>query len=340
MDSENRATEQLSGGEKKAREYADRIIDNGEDYEFVVLGLGPTMIASVNAAIERRGYNIPASQQSSEKKGPETADESSESEAAVSLEQYAAEMAANRSEVVQKLYQDLLSHKNDPEKRAALAKALIGDTYRKLRTADYGINPEEQQTWDSVRQSSLVSVKEQNDWMYRGVFPQNGQETVTRGSLNVQVTPALVQALDAYIASGKVKANYKFGTPQTSASPQERHDAISIYFLEQPSEDVLKDLADITKPFVRGNNLLGTKVSEGFYMSDVGSVKDEHIGVLVDSLDSIDSSFAKAVKNETTGRDGRIAMSEANFYAIKKVAEIFGYEIGYDVEEGFSVSVR
>jgi hypothetical protein len=339
MDTENKTTEQLSGGEKKAREYADRIIDNDEAYESVVQGLGPTMVASINAAIERRGYGVPTSKYSSEAKKSAIDDDKFESKT-TTLEQYSAEMATNRSEVVQNLYQDLLAHKNDPDKRVALAKALIGDTYKKLRTADYGINPDEQQIWESLQKSSVVSVKVQNDWMYRGVFPQNGQETVTRGSCNVRVTPELVQSLDTYIASGKVKANYKFGTPQTSASPQERHDAISIYFLEQPSDAVLEDLAVITKPFVRGNDLLGTKVAEGFYMSDVGSVKDEHISALVESLESIDPSFAKAVKNDTTSWDGRIGMSEAQFYALKKVAEVFGYEIGYDTEEGFSVAVR
>ncbi len=339
MDSQNGKNETLSGGEKKAHEYADRIIDNGEDYEFVVQGLGPVMVASINAAIERRGYNVPASEHSSEANESAIDNDNLESPT-TTLEQYSAEIAADRSAGVQALYQDLLVHKNDPEKRVALAKALIGDTYRTLRTADYGIDPEEQQTWDTVRLNAPVSVKEQNDWMYRGVFPQNGQETVTRGSFNVHVTPALVLALDTYIASGKVAANYKFGAPQTSASPQERHDAISIYFLEQPSDEVLQDLAAITKPFVRGNNLLGTKVAEGFYLSDVGSIKDEHIGLLVAALDGVDPSFAQAIKSETTGRDGRIAMSEAQFYAIAKVAAVFGYVVTYDIAEGFSVVVR
>jgi hypothetical protein len=341
MDSENDdMTEHLSGGEKKAREYADRVIDNDEAYESVVEGLGPTMRAAVNAAIERRGYDAPILHASPEVPHLVKDAESPLSEEVHRLDQYSESIAAGRSAGVQDLYRDLLANKKDPEKRAALAQALIGDTYRNFRAADYGIDPQEQQTWELVRQNAQVPVREQNDWMYRGVFPEGGQETVTRGSFNVAVTPELIAALDAYIASGKVAANYKFGAPQTSASPQERHDAISIYFLEQPSEAVLSDLVELTKPYVRGNQLLGTKIAEGFYMSEVGSIKDEHSISLVESLDSVDPAFAKAVRNETTGRDGRIGMSEAQFYALQKVAEVFGYVVTYDAVEGFSVEVR
>ena len=177
--------------------------------------------------------------------------------------------------------------------------------------------------------------------MYRGVFPKNGEETATRGSFNVNVTPELINSLDDMIASGKIKANYKFGQPGTTASPTERHDSISIYFLEQPSDKTLQELATIIKPYVRGDNLLGKKIEDGFFMSEVGSVETKHIKKFVEDLKLKDPAFAEAVKGWTSPKPGSgnsLKMSEAQFYAVKDVARAFGYNIQYNKDNGFEIN--
>jgi hypothetical protein len=325
--------ETIAPGTFKAREYADRIIDS-EAYESIIQGLGPVMITAINEALERRGYDF------GDFLSRTVTNELEEIEVtrADILVNYVMEMTRDRNSAVQKLYADLLANKSDPEKRALLTKALIGDTYRGLRISDYERNANEEVVWSEAQLNQTVPVKEQNDWMYRGYFGKNGEETITRGSFNVHVTTELITALDEYIASDAVKANYKFGAPNTPASPVERHDAISIYFLEEPSEKVLNDLTQIIKPYIRGDSLLGKKIADGFYLSEIGSIQDEHIEKLIEILDTIDPPFAKGLKIEMTHK-GRLAMSEAQFYAMQKTAKVFGYKIDYHPTDGFTVEL-
>lgn len=341
MGTEDEKTEQISGGEVKAREYANRVVDEGEDYNSIIQGLGPTMISSINAAIERRGYEVPAEQRTQILDGVE-GDQDTSSGVPEPIATYVAKVTENRSEAVQDLYKGFLENIKDKKQRDLLIQALFGDTYRNFRTVDYGIDPKEELTWEYAqgKQGDGIRVKESDDWMYRGIMPGRDEETITRGSFNVTVTPEFIDALDSYITSGKIKANYKFGKPDTGASPQERHDSISIYFLEQPNEEVLDELSEMVRPYVRGNDLLGEKVADGFYLSEIGSVQDEHIGHLVEMLDGVDPAFGDAVKTYVTSRGGRIAMSEAQYYSIKQVAEVFGYNLSYKTESGFDVSLR
>jgi hypothetical protein len=327
--------EGISPGVLKAREYADRIVDASESYELIIRGLGPAMISSINEALERRGYEI------SELDSTETDFDVPQDIATFdtdALPTYVAQMCEGRKPAVQELYADLLAQKSDPKKRAQLTKVLIGDTYRGLRSSEYESDPNEENIWAQAQNSQIVPSREQNGWMYRGNFGENGEDTVTRGSFNVHITPELITALDEYIASGAVKANYKFGAPNTPASPVERHDAISIYFLEKPNKKILDDLAQTVKPYVRGDNLLGEKVADGFYLSEIGSVQDKHIAHLIEVLDTIDPAFAKGVELEMTNKE-RLAMSEAQFYALKKTAELFGYKVDYHSVEGFTVEL-
>lgn len=338
MGIENEQKESLSGGEAKVREYAKRIIDEGEDYDSIVAGLGPTMVTSLNATLERWGYGVPAQSQNLHEAATEAENEATR-KVPEEVAAYVAHIAENRPEQVQDLYRRLLENSSNEEQRMSLIAALMGDTYRNLRTADYGINPVETDVWEQAQQKEGVPTDKSDEWMYRGVFPQDDEKTVTRGSFNVTVTPELVAALDSYIASGNIKANYKFGKPETQASPQERHDAISIYFLEEPSDEALQELSEIVKPYVRGDNLLGKKISEGFYISEIGSIQSEHIEQFIETLEGLDTSFAEAVKRYAADRKGRTAMSEAQFYAMKKVAEKFGYDLTYDGETGFTISI-
>lgn len=251
-------------------------------------------------------------------------------------------LSQGRKQAVIDLYKNLFDNIDDPESRKKLASGLFQDVYNRYRIAEYPTDPNEEQTWEDALKSTKVGINnKKSEWMYRGVFPKDGEETVTRGSFNVNVTPELIDSLDDMIASGKIKANYKFGQPGTTASPTERHDSISIYFLEQPSDEALQELAQTIKPYVRGDNLLGRKIEDGFFMSEVGSVETEHIEKFVEDLKLKDPAFAEAVKGYTSPQPGRgnsLKMSEAQFYAVKDVARAFGYGISYDKDKGFQIS--
>lgn len=258
------------------------------------------------------------------------------SESTTDLEKLVAELSIGKKDETKQLYQELLTQKNDPEKRTSLIKSLLTGTYKQLRESDYAINPSEEATYAQALADTTVPFSEQNSWQYRGILDSN---SVTRGSFNVNVTPELIKKLDTLITSGKLKANYKFGSPNTPASPQERHDAISIYFLEQPDEELLQTLSATIAPYVRGNNLLGQKVAEGFYMSEIGSITDNHIENLITQIETIDPSFAQAVKLDTAQQTGGHKMSEAQYYALKNTAAVFGYTISYDDKIGFDVAL-
>jgi len=238
-----------------------------------------------------------------------------------------------RREVID-LYNKWLKDFNNPDSKKALISGLFGDVYNKYRIAEYPTAQNEQEIWKEYLNNSRVPVNnKKSEWMYRGVFPDKDVETVTRGSFNVNVTPELIDSLDQMILDGKIKANYKFGEPNSQASPSERHDSITIYFLEKPSDEAIAELSSIVKPYTRGDNLLGKKISDGFFMSEIGSIETKDIEIFIEKLKSKDSILAEAIKNYTSPRPGQgtsLKMSEAQFYAIKDVAKALGYNLSYD----------
>lgn len=252
-------------------------------------------------------------------------------------------VSQGRKQAVIDLYKNLFDHIDEPESRKKLLSALFQDIYNKYRIAEYPADPNEEQTWENALKIKRVDINnKKSEWMYRGVFPKNNEETVTRGSFNVNVTPELINSLDEIITRGKIRAYYKFGQPGTTASPTERHDSISIYFLEEPTDEALQELATTIKPYVRGDNLLGKKVDYGFFISEIGSIETEHIESFIEELKSRDYAFAEAVKEYTSPQPGRgnsLKMSEAQFYAIKDVARAFGYDIQYDKDTGFKIKI-
>lgn len=257
------------------------------------------------------------------------------------LETFVANMAQGRKQPVVDLYNNLLQNIDNPESKRTLISALFQDVYNSYRIAEYPTDMNEEVVWNQYLKNTKVPVNnKKQEWMYRGIFPTNGQETVTRGSFNVHITPELIDSLDQMIVDGKIKANYKFGEPGTTASPSERHDSITIYFLEEPTKEAISELSQIVQPHIRGNNLLGKKISDGFFMSEIGSIETNQIVSFVEKVKNIDQELASAIMTYTSpapGRDPSLKMSEAQFYAIKDVAKAFGYNMTYDDKKGFDI---
>ena len=258
------------------------------------------------------------------------------------LEGLVSSVAEGRSEAVKKLYEGWMQDVNNPENRKRLAYGLSIDIYNRYRLANYPADENEEETWEAALTSTRVPIDKRNaDWQYRGIFPKGNESTITRGSLNVHVTPKLIEGLDNLITSGKVRMNYKFGMPGSKASPTARHDSISIYFLEEPTEETLKAISDVAAPFVRGNSLLGKKVSDGFYMSEIGNIDSDHVEKLIEDTKKIDPAFAEAIREYTTPRPDQgttLKLSEAQYYAVKDVANALGNNLSYNTDSGFEVS--
>lgn len=346
-----------TAGERKVQQYIKRIISGAETRESVLSGLPDRFRGAVEAGLQENaviaGENLVTN--NPDQHAAKVADSKrradletvraklgleSESNPFADLPTMVAKLSEGRSEPVRKLYAQLLADVNNPKSAANLAESAFKHVYDGYRKADYKVDPDEEKTWEDALKNTRVPINNKKpEWQYRGISPEKGKQAVARGSFNVHVTPELISALDQMIIDGKIKANYKFGQPDTPASPSERNDSISIYFVEKPTDEALQELGQVIKPYVRGDNLLGQKVADGFYMSEVGNVATPHIEALVRELETKNKGLAQAVKNYTSPRPGQgdtLKMSEAQYYAIKDVMEAFGYDLNYNSETGFT----
>jgi|GEM_PF-1855588 hypothetical protein len=248
----------------------------------------------------------------------------------------------NLRDSLKTLYEELQKERD----RSKIAQVILDELTREKRRANYPANAESIQAWEYATQNQdAVGYINENDWHYRGIFPSKSENTrtETRGSLNINVTPDVIRELDSLIKNGIFKGNYKFGDPQTGASPLQRHDAITLYFLEPPSEEALEALSAIARKNFRGNNLLGKEISDGFYMSEIGSVSNTHAREFITRIKDVDEKLGIAIENFLTHSDKktgnkRVAMSEAQYYATKETLSLYGYNISYNKERGITVS--
>jgi hypothetical protein len=241
----------------------------------------------------------------------------------------------SRNPDVQRAYFDELVKKND---KKIIVETLANMKQESLRKAQYKSNPQYETAWNLATQDTSLNHRIESDWIYRGNFSSAEKKTVTRGSLNIEITDDVVRELDDLIKKGIIDANYKFGDPHARSAADERHDAITIYFLKEPSEEALKVISDLAKKHYRGNDLIGKKVSEGFYMSEIGSISDTQASRLLEELHSVDIDIEKAIRAVITSRDNkgepRVAMSEAAFYSVKFALNAYGYDIRFDMVKG------
>lgn len=330
--------------EQKIQEYVNRI-NSGEEKERILDGLPPSFVRGIEEGLEgsnsKKNERKLADQIELKKIREDLGIEIKKDD--ILLINMITRACEGKKQAVADLYKRLLDDIDNPESRTTLLQALFGEKYNKYRVADYPVDLQEETIWEEALKDNRIPINNKKpEWMYRGIFSEGINETSTRGSFNVNVTPELIASLDEYILSGKIKANYKFGQPGTGAAPTERHDSISIYFLEEPSEEALRELSEMIKPYVRGDNLLGEKIADGFFMSEIGSIESKYVEDFVIALQTKDSALSDAVKNYTSpklGSGDSRKMSEAQFYAIKDVVRVFGYDISYSKEKGFEMLV-
>lgn len=249
-----------------------------------------------------------------------------------------------RSDVLVSGIRNLFNKHKDS--RRATSNNLMSLIYSDLRSADYkNENPTAyQEAWTFATTDGSLPHKIENGWIYRGNMKSVGKKTETRASLNVNIDKNVVSGLDNLISTGKIDANYKFGDPGEPTDADGRHDAITIYFLTEPDEGALRAIEQVTRGGVRGDNLLGKKIADGFYLSEIGSISDSYAKELINKLSSIDSDLSKALNeflvSNVDGKGERTAMSEAQFYAVQQTLELYGYSIKYDSSNGFEIIKR
>lgn len=257
------------------------------------------------------------------------------------LSELLAERVKRRPELAKSMI-DLLEKMRQENDTKKISNTLVNELYQGKRKADYPPEPDYADAWDLATQDQGLPAKKENGWIYRGNFAskERGETTQTRGSLNIKVTPEAVRDLDDLIKKGVIKGNYKFGDPGTPAAGTDRHDSVTMYFLEKPDQNALNALSEVARKHYRGNDLLGQKVSEGFYMSEVGSISDQQAEGLLNQLEASDPELSKGIRQFLTNKDGRVAMSEAQFYAAKDTLDLYGLDLNYDATKGISITSK
>ncbi len=211
--------------------------------------------------------------------------------------------------------------------------------YKRLRISKFEQDEESlREAWSYAIMDDTVthSTSSNGTWANRGY----SYDAVARGSLNVFVTKELLQGLDKLIAEGSVYFSYKFGNPDSADSPNKRRDSISLYFDEEPDQSALRKISEIVSPHVRNeDDLIGRKVSDGFFMSDVGVISTKHAEQFLSDIDDIHPGLGEAVYLLCSHGSGW-GLSEGVYVAIKNVFAEIGLNVSYDQESGFKTTLQ
>lgn len=239
-------------------------------------------------------------------------------------------------------FEQYLKDWKDQSNVGAMNDFLMNARYKEYREVDYPIEPNYESVFNFATTDESVPHTHQNGWIYRGTLPTHETPTKTRGSLNIHVTQECIQELDALITSGVFVGNYKFGEPNTPAEASERHDSITLYFLEEPTDETQTALATIAQKYHRGESLLGKEVTPGFSMSEITSINENQIEEILSMLATKAPEIVPSVENYVTraqkdGEPKRLAMSEAQYYAIKDTLALYGINLSIDANGSVAV---
>lgn len=319
----------------------DRQVYDNLSYRLTIEDIKSKQAASDQKRVNeiRESLGIPSQNAPKEENLPPSPEKKNENEAALKeLEKYLEERALKSKNP--EAMRDLLRNIKEENDKTRIAETLVNEINHKKRQADYPVNPDYPEAYKYAAKDGSLGHKEENSWVYRGNFPTKEKPTATRGSLNISLSEDALREIDELIKNGVIDANYKIGEPGAGSEASERHDALTLYFLEKPSPEALKALSKIGQKYYRGDDLIGKKISDGFYMSEIGSVSDSHVKELIQKLEQKDPDLGKAIKRFLTsrGRKGeRTAMSEAQYYSTKETLNLFGLDINYDKEKGFEL---
>ena len=211
---------------------------------------------------------------------------------------------------------------------------------KKLKyAADYPTPADYQKIIDYALQDEAVKHTTDGDWILRGTLPSDEKPVVATGRLNVNLDRELLRNLDQMIKNGVISGYYELGQIGTVVDATKRNDAISIYFLKEPTKKALDAISALVAERFRGENLPGKKVSNGFYLAEVGYIgKDQTIDFLK-KLNQLDPELTAAIDKFLLGSKDK-GMSEMNYFATKSVLDAYGYDLAYGPDKGIEVEKR
>ncbi len=190
------------------------------------------------------------------------------------------------------------------------------------------------ETWDYANLPKKdidieLPTEGKSSWLYRG--KKLDQYPVDRCSLNIQVSKEVIDALDDLIINKEMDAYYKIGKAGSNASAEKRRDAITIYFIEKPSQAVLDKIKDLASKNKRKDLADHYKLySEGFRYTGIGEIQKDHIEDLLRKHK--DTIAERALKGFLFGRK---SMSHVQFLALQKTLSLYGKKIDYSIDTGF-----
>ena len=155
----------------------------------------------------------------------------------------------------------------DNAKPRVIYQNAINLKYENLRHASYPDSPRYNENVISYleAESSSMYGKNENNWIFR--IPKNKQNwpehSIDRISLNIYPDMELMQKLDKYFSSGKVKGYYKI--PEQIGLSRFRHDPLTIYLHEPINQTIIGDIVELSASHVRSadNVLVGKTVASG-----------------------------------------------------------------------------
>lgn len=201
---------------------------------------------------------------------------------------------------------------------------LFNELYGNIRKADYPIDARFNPKIEEItgQSTSLMQVKAENGWHYR--LPANRRQFgwSTKGksehriSINATTNEELIKKLDDLFGNGQIKGYYK--TPDQSASWLDRHDPITIYLHEPPSEKILKQIEETAKPYIRSEEdvLVGNKFAAGLALEQ--SPQIEEITNLLEEAKKIDTNLEQALRKNFTN-NGSLKASAGQITAAKRL---------------------
>ena len=188
-----------------------------------------------------------------------------------------------------------------------LYSKLYTELYNNIRLFDYPITKDWNPFISEVtgKGNQYMMVQESDRWHYR--IPKRRHDfgwsrdnkAVDRISVNANTDKELIAKLDEYFGSGKAKGYYK--TPSDSAGWLERHDPITIYLIEKANSKILRDIENITKPYIRSKQdvLVGKKFASGLALEKSPSSAD--IEKLLTRISDKNSLAAQVIRKELIG---------------------------------------
>ncbi len=169
--------------------------------------------------------------------------------------------------------------------------------YQNVRVGNYSLSEKDDHNIAEVTAADAdgIKVDHKNGWYYRELANDTTpEESKDRVSLNVHADPKLIEKLDRFCI--QYKADYK--TSDNLTSWLRRHDPVTIYFRQDITPSMEKDLARIVGPHVRGGHLLGKRIAKGIYREETPSLKE--VNALIKRAEKLDPVLGLYVHRYST----------------------------------------